>query len=180
MSAFEWNKVIGAVLVALLVIKVADIGGNMIIHAKIPEQHAFPIAGVERAPTDGAPGPAEVQIADIKPMLADASVERGQQAARRCAVCHTFEKGGPNKIGPNLYGIVGDEIGHGREGFNFSAALRNMDGTWDYDKLNEFLFNPRAFAPGNRMAFAGVRDDAERAALIAYMRSLADSPAPLP
>ena len=96
-------------------------------------------------------------------MLASASVEKGQQIAKQCTACHTFEKGGPNRIGPNLWGIVGDERGKDRGGFNFSAAMKAKGGTWTFDELYDFLANPRDYIPGTAMTFAGIsREPATR------------------
>jgi cytochrome c len=179
MSAFEWNKVIGAILVALLVVKVVDIAGNALIHPKEPAKHAYPVAGIAPAkPSGGEAKKAEVQLAAIGPMLAKASVEEGAKAARKCAVCHSFDKGGPNKVGPALWGVVGHDVAAGS--FSFSTALKGVGGKWDFEKLNKFIHDPRGFAPGTKMAFAGIKNDAERAAVIAYLRSLSDSPVPLP
>src|SRR6185312_2420200 len=116
----------------------------------------------------------------IEKLLQTASVEKGQAAAKVCTTCHTFEKGGPNRVGPNLYGIVGDKRGADRNGFNFSAAMKAKGGTWTYDDLNKFLTNPKAFIPGTAMGFAGISKDSERADVIAYLRTLSESPAPLP
>jgi cytochrome c len=111
--------------------------------------------------------------------LQTASVEKGEIAAKKCAACHTFEKGGPNRVGPNLYGIVGDHKGEGR-GFNFSAAMKAKGGTWTYQDLNQFLNNPKGFVPGTAMGFAGIQKDSERADVIDYLHTLSDSPVPLP
>lgn len=179
MSAFEWNKVIGAILVALLVIKVVDIAGDAMLHAKVPEKHAYPVAGLAPAqPSGGEAKKVEVQLAAIGPMLAKASAEQGAQVAKKCTVCHSFDKGGANKVGPALWGIVGKDIAAGS--FSFSAALKGVKGKWDFETLNKWLHDPKSVAAGNRMAFAGIKNDAERAALIAYLRAQSDSPVPLP
>lgn len=179
MSAFEWNKVIGAILVALLVIKVADIAGDAVLHAKAPEQHAYPVAGfTPAAPSGGGQEKKGIQVPPIAPLLASATAEDGKKLSNKCTVCHTFEKGGAKKVGPNLYGVVGSDIAQGD--FNYSPALKGVEGNWDYEALNKFLYDPRQAVPGVRMAFSGLKDDKERAAMIAYLRSLSDNPAPLP
>jgi cytochrome c len=182
MSTFEWNKIAGAILVALLVIKVIDIAGNAMPHAKTPAKHAYPIEGVaQKQPAGGEPQQArkaEAEVPAIGPLLAKASTEAGQKAARKCATCHSFDKGGPNKVGPALWGVVGSDIAEGS--FAYSSALKGLDGNWDFEKLNKFLHDPKGFAPGTKMTFAGVKSDKERADVIAYLRGLADNPVPLP
>lgn len=171
MSAFEWNKVIGAILVALLVIKVADIGGDAIIHAKVPEQHAYPIEGVEQAPAgEQQPQKQEIELPPIEPLLASASVEEGKKAFRKCAVCHNAEQGAGNKVGPNLWGKFGHKMGEGD--FAFSSAMQEKDVELTAEVLNKFLHDPRGYVRGTKMAFGGVKNDQERANLIAYLKSL--------
>jgi cytochrome c2 len=111
-------------------------------------------------------------------MVADADPAAGERTFRQCAACHTPDKGGQNRVGPNLWGVFGADIGS-HEGFNYSDALTSIDGIWTVEKLNAYLENPRGFAPGNRMAFAGLRNEADRAAMIAYLHSLSDDPKPL-
>ena len=116
----------------------------------------------------------------IEVLLAKASVEKGQATAKQCGACHTFEKGGPNRVGPNLWGIVGDERGKERGGFNFSAAMKAKGGKWTFEELNKFIKDPRGYIPGTAMTFAGIRNDQQRANVIDYLHTLADSPMPLP
>jgi cytochrome c len=132
------------------------------------------VAGAAPAAEEEAAGPAP-----IAPLLASADPAAGEKAAKACASCHSFEKGGAAKVGPNLWGVVGNKHGH-MEGFAYSSAITGKEGNWDYEALNQFLANPKGYAPGTKMTFAGVKKDQERANIIAWLRNQSDSPPPLP
>jgi len=110
-----------------------------------------------------------------------ADIVAGQKVAKKCLSCHTFEPGGKNKVGPALYDIVNRAMGI-TDGFSYSSTMKSVSEgkTWDYESLNGFLYKPKAYMKGTAMGFVGVKKTADRANLIAYLRSLADSPAPLP
>jgi cytochrome c len=112
--------------------------------------------------------------------LASGNVEKGAASAKKCASCHTFEKGGPNRVGPNLYDVM--TRGHAAlAGFNYSAAMTALKGhNWSYEELDKFLTNPKAYIKGTNMSFAGISRQSERADVVLYLRSLNDSPPPLP
>ncbi|HEY9452099.1 MAG TPA: cytochrome c family protein [Bradyrhizobium sp.] len=179
MDSFELNKILGAVLATCLVLLVTSFAAQAIFAPVKPEKPGFEIA-VKEDTHGGAAKEAAAPAEPIEKLLQTASVEKGTAAAKKCAACHTFEKGGPNRVGPNLYNVLNEPKGEGRAGFNFSAAMKAKGGTWTYDDLNAFLTNPKAFIPGTAMGFAGITKDSERADVIAYLRSLSENPAPLP
>ena len=178
MDSFELNKILGAVLGTCLILLVTSFAASALFAPNKPEKPGFEIAVKEEA-AGGEKAAAAAPPEPIEKLLQTASVQKGEQAAKKCAACHDFTKGGPNKVGPNLFGIVGDKKGEGR-GFNFSAAMKAKGGTWSIDDLSQFIDNPKGFVPGTAMGFAGIQKGSERADVIAYLNSLSDSPQPLP
>lgn len=177
MDSFELNKILGAILGTCLFLLVMNITAGAIFTPPKLDKPGFDIA-VQEAPAEAAKGPAE-PAKPIEELLASASVEKGANSAKKCLACHSFEKNGPNKVGPNLFGVLDrDKASHG--GFNYSAAMKSKGGKWTFDDLNQFLANPKAFVAGTSMSFAGLPRDTERADVIDYLRTLADNPLPLP
>jgi cytochrome c len=178
MDSFELNKILGAVLATCLVLLVSSFTASAIFAPTKLEKPGFDIAVKEDDHAGGAKE-AAAPSEPIEKLLQTASVEKGAAAAKKCAACHTFEKGGPNRVGPNLFGIV-ERARATEAGFNYSAAMKGKGGKWTYDDLNKFIASPKGFIPGTAMGFAGIPKDSERADVIDYLHTLADSPVPLP
>lgn len=173
------NKIAAAILTAGLMAMVIPFATGFLYGEEDLAEDVYVIAaeepGAGAAPVAEEPkGPAEVG-----PLLASADVEAGLKLAKRCTACHAFEDGGPNKTGPALWNIVNAPKG-GIDGYKYSDALAGFGGNWGYEELNQFLYNPKAYVKGTKMAFKGLNKDKDRANMIAYLRSLSANPAPLP
>jgi cytochrome c len=189
MDSLTFNKIAGAVLSALLVIVASRVFVDILYPTGEPQQGVTiqvtqtPVLPEGEAPeavdTAKAPEAPAADAESVNVLLASASIEAGQAAARKCAACHVWEKGGANRIGPNLYGIIGNDIA-AAEGFAYSSALQGKEGEWSYEAMDAFLADPKGWAPGTKMAFAGIRDAKERANLIAFLNQQSDKPLPPP
>lgn len=145
-----------------------------------PEELDQPAVKIDVPEGDQAAAPKKPQKAEpILAMLGQADVEAGKNISRACAACHSFDKGGPNRVGPNLYNVVMADIARNDQ-YAYSDALMEKDGVWDYDALNQFLWRPKKWAPGTKMNFIGLDDPEDRADIIAWLRTLSDDPADLP
>lgn len=176
MNSFEFNKIFAAVLVAAIVAMLGGFISKKLIHPHDLETDAVSIEG---GPVASA-GPAAAAMPEpILHLIATADVAQGEKLSKACAACHAFEKGGPNKVGPGLWGVVNAQKGH-HAGFAYSEALIAKGGAWSYDSLNKFLWKPKAYIDGTKMSYIGMKKPEDRAAIIAWLRTLADSPAGFP
>jgi cytochrome c len=178
MNSFEMNKVLGAVLGTCLGVVALNIASGAIFAPERPAKPGYEIAVPEKhAPGAGKEQPKQPEV-PLEQLLANADVGRGQSAAQKCTVCHSFEKGGKALVGPDLWGVVGRPKGS-VSGFNYSPAMKAKGGNWTVPDLMQFIANPKEYVPGTAMTFAGVPRPAERADIVAYLNSLSDNPAPL-
>lgn len=181
MDSFELNKIVMAVLGTVFIVFSLSLISEAIFHTEEPEVAGYAIEVAETSGTETAEADAGPAFEPITAMLASADVSAGEGVFRKCASCHAIEKGGANKVGPALYGVVGRPIASA-DGFSYSAALASYgEGkTWTYEELNGFLWNPKKYVSGTSMGFAGLKKPEERADLIAWLREQADNPEPLP
>jgi cytochrome c len=174
MSSFEWNKIIASVLTAMIVAMACGILSSLIVHPVHLEKAAYmpPGAAEGAAAAPAATESSAPKLDPIGPAMAKADVKKGEQIAKVCLQCHTFAKGEPNKIGPNLFGVMEENIGT-VPSYQFSAALeKDKDKKWDPDELNIWLASPQTFAPGTKMTFPGLPKVQDRADVIDYLESL--------
>jgi cytochrome c len=167
------NTINGWVLFAGIVALGGSIVSGEVFKAERPEKMGYPIEGVVAEEGGEAAKPVEFY-------LASADVAKGEQVFKKCTACHNADNGGANALGPNLWGVLGEPIGKGAHGFAFSEALASKGGTWDWHSLDAWLANPKKFAPGTKMTFAGLSNPQDRANVIAFLNSRSDAPLPLP
>ncbi|MFQ5534456.1 MAG: c-type cytochrome [Sphingomonadales bacterium] len=199
MDSFEWNKIFGAVLLSALVIFVIDLAVDEVLApgaashnahvAAAPESETVPAEELVTPPEVAAVTPDEAPALDeagpdgaqeetpseirAQPVAVAGSPDAGKKLFKKCATCHTANKGGKRLIGPNLWGIAGAPMAI-KEGFRYSSALKKAGGVWDDQSLDAWLADPKAFIAGNKMTFRGIKDTSDRADLIAYMKTLSD------
>ena len=178
MDDLKFNKVAaGFLLAALLAMAGYKLSEVLVPHQELAE-NAYPVeVQVASASTDAPAAPKGPE--PVLALLASADVNAGIKTAKKCTACHVFDKGGKNKVGPGLWNIVNADKG-AIDGYAYSAALAEMEGAWDYQALNAFLYKPKAYLAGTKMNFAGLKKPQDRANVIAYLRSMADAPVALP
>jgi len=180
-SNFELNKIVAALLLAAIVAMVSGFlaqglyTGSLAEHGHHEAKRGFTIEGAETADAGASAAPAaEEKPIDIAPLMKTADATAGVAQVKKCTACHTFDNGGKNGVGPNQWGLVGAKFGH-VESYAYSAAIKakhDEGAVWNEQELSEFLANPKKYLPGNKMAFAGIKNPQDRANLIAYLKTL--------
>ena len=181
MDSFEINKIVASILlIALLFIGIGKIS-DIVFHIDKPE-----VAGYKVELPEGGNGTQisqtkteTVEEINIAALLALGSVEHGASVFKKCSACHVVEKGGPNKIGPALYGVLGRKVA-AIDDYKYSQALTGYDKEWTFEEMNGYLKKPQAWIKGTKMSFAGLRKEKDRASVILFLNQYSDNPLPLP
>ena len=179
MDSFELNKIIAAILmVALLVIglgKMADVA----FHVKKPKNPGYQVESEVLSASITSEATEVVEKIDIAAVMAQGNITNGEKIFKKCAACHSINKGGANKIGPALYNVVGRKVGNVAD-YKYSKTLASYDKEWTFEELNGFLIKPASYLKGTKMSYAGLRKEADRASVIKYLNQNSNSPKPLP
>lgn len=180
MDSMEFTKIAGAVMAAGIVALLAGFIAEEVYRKPALEAHAYMAESGDEAEAEDTASGSEPEPTGMVALLASADLAAGQKAMKKCTACHSLEKGAKHKNGPNLWDVVNRGVG-AAEGFAYSKALQGMSSeSWSYDNLDAFLAKPKDWAPGTKMSFAGLKKPEQRAALIAFLRTLSDNPAALP
>ncbi|MGV1795192.1 c-type cytochrome [Rhizobium sp. A37_96] len=183
MNSSYVNMGVGALLATLFVLKSVSLASGFIFHTEVPEKPGFTIVATEEPAAGGDKAAAAKPETPIAQLLQKADAKVGETIFKKCQACHSGEKGGPNKVGPDLWGIVDRPVGE-HEGFAYSSGMKDFSKggseKWTYDHLYHFLAAPKKFVAGTAMGFAGLPKEEDRANVIAYLRTLADTQVPLP
>ena len=179
MDSFEINKIIAAVLlVALIVIGIGKIA-DLAFHVDKPEKSAYKVDMPETELASSSNTEKKEEKIDITALLAMGDISHGEKVFKKCAACHLVNKGGENKIGPALYGVLGRKVAS-KEDYKYSKAMAAYDKNWTFEEMNGYLRKPQSYIKGTKMAFAGLRKDKDRASVILYLNENSDNPIPLP
>lgn len=184
MNTFELNKIAAAVLFSVLFVMVLGFVADALYAPNRPEKPGYvvEVENGEPAAAESAASAEPVVQVSMADLLQNGDATRGQKVAKKCAACHTMGEGGANKIGPNLFGIVGRAMG-AAAGFRYSSAMKTqaLEGAkWSYDQLFGFLRAPKKFLKGTTMGFSGIKSDTQRADLVVFLKSISPQAPDLP
>ena len=181
MSGLEVNKILASIIFAVLIVTLIGHFGDLLIDIEHHDEKetAYKIDVPDALTGDDVVTKKEEVIEPISALLASASLENGEKLFKKCATCHNYEKGGANKVGPQLWNLINRPKAN-VEGFAYSKALAEYGGEWGYEELAEFLYKPKKYIKGTKMNFAGLKKVKDRADIVYFLREQSDNPAPLP
>jgi len=178
MNSFEINKIVAAIILTIVIVFGVNKLGDVIYSVKAPEGNSYNIATETREITKGDTAKAEDDV-NIGALLALGNIDHGKIVFKKCAACHSVSKGGGNKIGPALWGVIGRQAGSISD-YKYSKAMREFGKTWNFEAVNTFLIKPKDYIKKTKMAYSGLKNQKDRASIILYLNEQGDSPLPLP
>ena len=178
MNSFEINKIIAAIILTIVIVIGVNKLADVIYNVKAPEGNTYNIVTETKKVSKGDAAKAESDV-NISALLALGSINHGKMVFKKCAACHSVSKGGGNKIGPALWGVIGRKAGSIGD-YKYSKAMSGFGKTWDFEGVNTFLIKPKDYVKGTKMAYAGLKKEKDRASIILYLNKQGDSPLPLP
>ena len=178
MDGFEINKIIAAIILTVVVVFGINKLADVIYNVKAPEGNTYKVATETKKISKDDNAKAE-GVGNIKALLALGSIDHGKTVFKKCAACHAVSKGGSNKIGPALWGVIGRKAGSIGD-YKYSKAMSGFGKTWDFEAVNTFLIKPKDYVKGTKMAYAGLKKEKDRASIILYLNEQSDSPLSLP
>ena len=178
MDRFEINKIIAAILLTIVIVFGINKLADVIYSVKAPEGNTYNIVTEtkEISKDDAVNVGSDVNIITL---LALGSIDHGKMIFKKCAACHSVSKGGSNKIGPALWGVIGRKAGSTSD-YKYSKAMSGFGKIWDFEGMNTFLIKPKDYVKGTKMAYVGLKKEKDRASIILYLNEQSDSPLPLP
>ena len=179
MYGFEINKIIAAIILTIVIVLGINKLADVVYNVKVREDATYKVAKVTETKEISKDDNKAKSGNDIKIFMDLGSIDHGKTVAKKCIGCHSVSKGGGNKIGPALWGVIGRKVGSVSE-YKYSKAMSGFDKNWDFEAMNNFLIKPKDYIKGNKMAFAGISKEKDRASLILYLNEQSDSPLPLP
>jgi len=179
MYGFEINKIIAAIILTIVIVLSINKLADVVFNIKAREDATYKVAKVTETKEISKDDNKANSGNDIKVFMDLGSIDHGKTIAKKCIGCHSVSKGGGNKIGPALWGVIGRKVGSVSE-YKYSKAMGGFGKNWNFEAMNNFLIKPKNYVKGNKMAFAGISKEKDRASLILYLNEQSDSPLPLP
>ena len=180
MKDLESNKIFASILIFGIAVLVVSNLVDIFYHPEQTAEYGYIVDAQSKSAEAAAPAAFDIAKIDIGALLSGSDIESGKKISKKCTACHSFEKGGPQKVGPNLWGIVGNKKAHLGDQYAYSKGLKEMGGVWDYQSLIQFLHKPSKYIKGTKMSFAGLAKQDQLGDILLYLRGLSENPMPLP
>ncbi len=175
MNSFEINKILAAIIITVLIVVVINKVSDLVFDVDDENVVAYKVDAPEGSITQTK----SESTVDLSSLFANGDISHGEKVFKKCAACHSINKNGGNKIGPKLWNVMFRPAGSVTD-YKYSKALSEYKKNWTWEEMNGFLIKPAKWIKGNKMGFAGIKSDKDRASVILYLNQNSDNPNPLP